>query len=192
MRYYKRLKQFKSKRCKFDLNEMSAYSYNWWKFVECRNGRVYFNDATYSMQTGVQQYIIKNLLNCLGIKYTIKYYKLGLNNLIEEINRIKSEIYSIQLKIDNPKSHKKTNEKRIKWIKHLKNQIKDVKKYSKMRITEYKGRINLKNIPKPVPLSENEKIHRNAKRIANKTGRDYSEVYNELKFNVDIKKLLNY
>lgn len=139
MRYYKRLKVFKSKRCWFDPYEMVADSYDWWRFVECRQRYgVIFNDSSYSMQTGVQQYTIKTLLKKLGVKYKTVYVRCGLQNIQGEINNKKFEIKEYKEAIKKPRTWKKTNKRRISWIAHLEREIVRLKKLDAAKTTTYK------------------------------------------------------
>lgn len=138
MRFAIKQQMFKSKRCEFNIGSMEAWSYRWWKFVECRNGRVYFNGAQYSMQTGKQQGIVSDLLKDMGIKYHTLYIKAGLHNIKGEIENIKHEIEETLSSIANPRSRKATNKDRTKRIQYLKNQITRLEAYNKLKVeTKY-------------------------------------------------------
>lgn len=137
MRYYVRANQFKSERCVFDPFEMEAWSYNWWKFLECRNGKVYFNGASYSMQTSKQQRMVREKLKLLGVKYQELSVKAGLQNIPKEIENVEFEITQELTAIANPKSRSKKNKARREHIKYLHAKIDRLKAYDKLEITSY-------------------------------------------------------
>ena len=43
-RYVKRDNKLKSSNFEFDLDSISAYSYDWWKFVTIYKGKIIFNN----------------------------------------------------------------------------------------------------------------------------------------------------
>lgn len=151
MRYFTRLKVFKSKRCTFDPHAMEAWSYDWWQFVACRNGRVYFNAAGYSMQTRKQQTIIRGLLETLGVKYRTVWIRCGLQNVPGEIRNLESLISEIREAMANPRSRAATNRFRLRRIRYLEAQIVRLKAFSKLKASPYRGRLNFDALPKPKP-----------------------------------------
>ena len=160
MHYYKRLKIFKSKRCTFDPHSMSAWSYNWWEFVACIDGKVVFNNASYSMQTGIQQRKVRELLNCLGVKYRTVYIKSGLQSLSKEGEWLKYKITELNAAINKPRSQKRANKWRVARIKFLNKEIENLKILSRKKRTEFKGKLDFSKLPEPRKLSEQQKARR--------------------------------
>lgn len=151
MYYFPKLKVFKSERCEFDPHNMIAHSYGWWQFVACIRGEVVFNNARYSMQTGKQQAIIRDLLNKLGVKYRTVSIKSGLtrSQLQREIGTTRYNIGQLENAIANPRSRAKTNEWRGRQIGSLERHIITVRKLMRAsRSKAYKGKLNFSAIPK--------------------------------------------
>lgn len=71
MKYYKRLKIYKASNVTFDRATMQAYSYNWWRFVARIDGKVVFNNHSYSPSTCKHQYKVRDLLSELGINIDV-------------------------------------------------------------------------------------------------------------------------
>lgn len=53
--------------CYVNLNDLSAWSYNWWQFVRVVNGKVVFNNYNYSSSTNKHQSTVRSALAHLGI-----------------------------------------------------------------------------------------------------------------------------
>lgn len=68
MKYYTRLHMFKGSNNVFNPIEMTAYSYNWWRYLEIIKGKLVFNDYSYSQQTNNHQGSLWGVLRQLGIK----------------------------------------------------------------------------------------------------------------------------
>lgn len=68
MKYLKKSNTYKASNVVFNANTLEAYSYGWWKFVAVVEGKVIFNDYTFSVSTRGHQSKIKNLLEKLNIK----------------------------------------------------------------------------------------------------------------------------
>lgn len=71
MKYYARLKIYKSNNVTFDPETLSAYSYDWWQFVRVINGKVVFNGYFYSPTTAKHQSKVRNLLASLNINIDV-------------------------------------------------------------------------------------------------------------------------
>jgi hypothetical protein len=128
MRYYKRLKVYKSNNNYFDPNKIEAYSYNWWKFVSIIKGKIVFNTYRYSNTTSRHQYNVRSVMRDLGIKIDCKIdCPKGLDHLYSGIVYYQYEISKLKELINNPKSRKFTNIDRLKRIKELELKIKEVK-----------------------------------------------------------------
>ena len=54
--------------CTFDPKTFVGLSYNWWLFVSQIDGKVIFNNYSYSVTTSSHQSSMRSLLNDLGIK----------------------------------------------------------------------------------------------------------------------------
>lgn len=124
LRIVKTKNQYKASNVVFDANTMEAYSYGWWKFVSIINGRVIFNDFSYSKSTVQHQSKIVNLLHILNIK--IDHFVLcprGLQDLNSGIEYSEIRIEQLQHDINKPKSHKAKNMQKLeeinKYIKHI-------------------------------------------------------------------------
>lgn len=59
-------------RCTFDPNVIDARSYDWWQFVMVCDGKVIFNNYSYSHTTSSHQRMVRLLLKQLGIKIDIE------------------------------------------------------------------------------------------------------------------------
>ena len=126
--YKKKLNQYKTNTFEFNLNNCTAFSYNWWQFVFKYQDTIYFNNAHYSMQTYGHQRMAQNILeleNAEAHGYKIKYVyvKMGLNNIDREIGNKLNDIRCIQDKMNNPNSRKKTNIDRVSSIENIRDQI---------------------------------------------------------------------
>jgi len=75
LKYYTRLNTFKSRSGKVEFNPvtMIGTSYRHWTFVKKVNGKLLFNNSSYSMTTNRHQSQMRTLLNELGLKYTVIY-----------------------------------------------------------------------------------------------------------------------
>ncbi len=72
MRYMKRTGIYKINNCTFDPTSIEVFSYSWWKFVAVIDGKVVFNNYSYSKSTTKHQWKVKRLMNELGIKIDIE------------------------------------------------------------------------------------------------------------------------
>lgn len=70
MKYKPRLKVYKSSTGKnvYNPETRQAYSYDWWRYVDFKKGKVIFNNASYSKTTNKHQSECRSLLKELGIK----------------------------------------------------------------------------------------------------------------------------
>jgi hypothetical protein len=68
MKYFSRLKMYKSHNVKFNPETMDAHSYSWWRFVARIDGKIIFNSYRYSVTTAKHQREVRAILNDLGIK----------------------------------------------------------------------------------------------------------------------------
>lgn len=72
MKYFKRAGIYKASNVTFDPSTITAYSYNWWKFVGLVEGKVIFNNYSYSVSTSKHQSKVRQLLATLGVKIDLE------------------------------------------------------------------------------------------------------------------------
>jgi len=136
-RYVQRDNEFKSMRFTFNLNTCEAYSYDWWLFVKRVDHTIYFNNASYSMETSKHQEMAMNILALEqpkkhGLKVKTVYIKEGLNHLDRAIINRLHEIETLKAKIAAPRTHKKTNAWRVERIKEVEKDIAEIKEMQKL------------------------------------------------------------
>jgi len=130
--YKPRLGTFKSSSGKVEFNPstMIATSYTHWTFVKKVNGKLLFNNASYSMTTNRHQSQVRTLLSQLSIKYTtINMPNNGdLDNLSNETTLRKyEEMIDFEIEVFNTtKGRLKTgaHQNRLWNINNLKKEIK--------------------------------------------------------------------
>jgi hypothetical protein len=121
MKYYSRLKIYKASNVTLDKNEISAYSYRWWKFLTVHNGVVVFNRAYYSSSTNRHQSkVLNEIRGDIKIDLVLRHTLLGLNNLElaidDEINCLCRINIDLAETIKAPRTHKAKNEERKQSI----------------------------------------------------------------------------
>lgn len=101
MKYFKKLKLYKSSNLTLDIENGIAYSYGWYEIAKRVNGQWYVNDYSYSQSTIKHVIKIKSQLNELGIDFLtvespsglqspmagFSYYNDKINNLNTLINK---------------------------------------------------------------------------------------------------------
>jgi hypothetical protein len=125
MKYYKRLKLYKSSNLVFDPEKIEAYSYGHWKFVTKIKNKVIFNWFRYSASTHKHQCKVSHLLRELKIKidlYVYDYSGLGKTGLSLSscLNYFYENLFLSEIKIKRSKNKYK--------LKSYKNNIKIYKK----------------------------------------------------------------
>jgi len=129
MRYYKRLKVYKSNNVVFDPTTCSAYSYEWWKFVGMVNGKVLFNNYNYSNTTCKHQSKVRSLLDSLNIKIdAFVEFPRGLDDANSAISHYIDKISHLKAELAKPRSQFKTNVKRLFTMAEHDKKIKLIKK----------------------------------------------------------------
>jgi hypothetical protein len=127
MKYFKRLKVYKASNVLFDPEKIEAYSYNWWSFVKNIEGKVIFNNYNYSNSTCKHQSKVRSLLCKLNIKVdAVIECPKGLQNLESGIVYYKRKIKKLKEDICKPRTHKKTNEKRLIDIERYNEKIEEI------------------------------------------------------------------
>src|SRR5574338_865594 len=130
MRYYSRLKQYKNSSGTNVFNAVTqiATSYDWWIYLKRINGRLVFNNYTYSNTTAKHQSKMRQLLRQLGLEIDLFIEAPnGLQDLNSAIQYYNYKIKKLDEAIDNPKSKNETNVERLKKIEHYMAKIETIK-----------------------------------------------------------------
>ena len=128
-RFVKTQNKLKSSNFEFDLNSTTATSYDWWIFVTKENGKVIFNNYSYSVSTRKHQSKAWRILGYeadLTLQFTAKSLNSLREALNEEIRLTNDEINNIFRQIAKKGSRKATNEKRMERIEKLNQHIRNV------------------------------------------------------------------
>lgn len=94
LKYYKRAGVYKNSTGsnKFNPETLEAHSYDWWKYVAKIDGKVVFNNYSYSVTTSGHQSAMRSLLSELGIKIDLFIEApQGLDKLCQELEWNKSK-----------------------------------------------------------------------------------------------------
>jgi hypothetical protein len=128
MKYFKRLKVYKSNNCLFNPKTLECFSYLWWCFSKLIGDTVIFNNTSYSLSTTKHQYncieLVHDEAKKRGYKViVVNFYGLSLdrNNDLFTIGRLikgyEREIEKLKVTILNPRTREATNLVRKKTIK---------------------------------------------------------------------------
>jgi len=131
-RYVKRDNSIKSSNFEMNLNTLNAYSYNWWLFCTRFNGKVIFNNTTYSMSTCKHQnkaWRVLNYQSDLTLVNTRKSLSDLQGALNDEIKNTKAGILELINTIRKPRTRKSTNQERRKKINAMIKHIYKVRKF---------------------------------------------------------------
>jgi hypothetical protein len=129
MKYMKRSKVYKASNVEFNPETKIALSYNWWQFVKPINGKLVFNNYSYSSTTRGHQYETKRLLETLGYKIDIMIESpRGLQDIQSAITFYKVRIETLEAEMKKPRTQKKKNYERASIIYTYMNKIEEVKK----------------------------------------------------------------
>lgn len=116
MKYHTRSKEWRASNVSFNADTLKAYSYAWWRFVDVVNGKVVFNNYTYSMTTNRHQSKVRSLMRTLGIAIDVTIEcpaGLQAHDWIEStVKHYQYKIDTLRQLIANPKSRKTTNDAR--------------------------------------------------------------------------------
>ena len=122
-----------SGKCRFYGDTIEATSYGHWTFVKKINGKVFFNDYTYSNTTSKHQWEMRHFLKERGIKIDyIVYFRESLNEYSLKEHGLKSFYAAAIQKIvqNNTKRVRNTTKQyNINCIKELKNDIKELREF---------------------------------------------------------------
>lgn len=129
MKYFKRLEVYKASNVTFNPKSLEAYSYGYWRFVECINGKIVFNNFYYSPTTNRHQSKVRRLMNDLGINIDLEIsVPCGLQRTKTEIfkslhHHYTSKITKLMVAINKPRSQKAKNIERQACIDSLLKQV---------------------------------------------------------------------
>lgn len=130
MRYYKTLRLYKnsSGTNKLDMNQFEAVSYNWWVYLKRINGKLVFNNYSYSPTTCGHQSRMRRLLRSLNIEPDL-YIEVpnGLQDLNSAITYYNYKIEKLDQAIDAKGSRNETNVQRLKQIEHYNTKIEEIR-----------------------------------------------------------------
>lgn len=124
MKFMKRAGIYKASNVTFNPDTCQAYSYDWWRFVDVVNGKVIFNNITYSQSTCKHQSKVRSLLNELGVKidFTIKS-RSGLQRdawKAESVSNIQDNINALETVLANTRRKKSLDAGRVVSLNTLK------------------------------------------------------------------------
>lgn len=115
MAWYPRLKRWKGCNGKATFNPANetAYSYDWWRFVERIDGLLVFNAYRYSSTTTSHQYAVRWVLRELGIGINLEIEAPGgLQDLDSAIRHYEGRIEALEKAVNAKGSRKAKNKQR--------------------------------------------------------------------------------
>ena len=122
MKFIKKRNQYEASNVTCNIEELTAFSYNWWKFLAVINGKLVFNDYSYSTSTRKHQIKVRNLLAEKGIKIdVIVESPKGLSDLWEEsaLNLLKYEKQQLTEILANNRRKKALDESRLQRLEQI-------------------------------------------------------------------------
>jgi hypothetical protein len=136
VKYYKRLKKYKSSNFEFDLASQNATSYGWWDLMNVQKGKVVFNTYIYSISTAKHIGNLHSIVNALGLKSVI-YVNSAVNiknsDWIETYSRkLTKEILLIETTIDR----KRNKSWYMRQLKQYKTELKKLESVFKFKLTK--------------------------------------------------------
>ena len=134
MKYYKKLKVYKNSTGSnvVDLENMIATSYGWWPYLKLINGKVVFNNGTYSPTTRKHQNNCLRVLEENNIDIDIMLYSTShLDDLHGIWNDYRAKVIHLIRMIKRPRSRKVNNLERIRCIKGFRKQMSQIKELMK-------------------------------------------------------------
>jgi hypothetical protein len=114
MKYYKRLKVYKSSNGNnvVDLVNKTAFSYDWWQYLKDFNGKLVFNNYSYSSSTGKHQRDALTVLrqNNIKIDAFLEVPKGFQNHFWVETTKehYNYKISKVNARLTNPRTRSKT------------------------------------------------------------------------------------
>lgn len=141
MKFIKKRNQYESANVTLNLEEMTAYSYGWWKFLAVINGKIVFNNYSYSNSTCKHQSKVRRMLEEKGIKIDLNVntslslngntrysYGTELDALKDAIHTDLIEIKELETILANPRRKKALDESRLEQIEGLKMHINEIER----------------------------------------------------------------
>lgn len=123
MKFKPRRGRYESSNVSFDPDFCWAYSYGWWRFVDKVNGKVIFNNYSYSQSTNKHQSKVRGLLRDLGIEIDfVVYSQAGLHSSgwkVHAVQTLTDSIEAVKSQLSNPRRHKKLDEERVLRLNQL-------------------------------------------------------------------------
>ncbi len=111
--FKKHANRYEISNCYLQLDPLIAYSYNWWEFVKVINGKLIFNNFTYSATTTAHQYKTRRLLRQLGLVIDVEIEApSGLQSMANTVLHYGRLIASLERDIAKPRSNKRKNTER--------------------------------------------------------------------------------
>lgn len=105
---------YKAANVTFDASQIEAFSYGWWKFVKVIQGKIVFNEYSYSTTTSKHQYKVKALMRELGIDVDL-YVKTKASLDKQTLKELKAETIKIEAERENQiKENRKASYQRRK------------------------------------------------------------------------------
>lgn len=108
MKYYKRLKLYKTSNCVFNPETMYATSYGWYDLLKKINGKIVLNTYRYSTSTGKHIRDVRGMLDKLNILYETLEAPRGLQNLEVAKTYYENMIDERAAKISAPRTRQST------------------------------------------------------------------------------------
>ncbi len=106
MKYMKKAEIYKNSTgsCTYDPRKEEAHSYSWWCFLKRINGKLVFNNYSYSVSTTAHQSRIRSMLSNEGIEIDLFIESpRGLDNLSSAVNHYMYLIDEAREKLTKPR-----------------------------------------------------------------------------------------
>lgn len=91
---------YKAANVTFDASQIEAFSYGWWKFVKVIQGKIVFNEYSYSTTTSKHQYKVKALMRELGLEVDL-YVKTKASLDKQTLKELNAETIKIETEREN-------------------------------------------------------------------------------------------
>jgi hypothetical protein len=123
MKYFKRANLYKASNVSFSPETCEARSYDWWVFTKMINGKLVFNNHSYSSSTIKHLYKVRSLLSDLGLKIDLVVNaRCGLQNdewKTQAVASVASEIESINKALASTRRKKALDVPRLERLNEL-------------------------------------------------------------------------
>lgn len=117
MKYYTRSKEYRASNVTLSVDPLEARSYAWWIFLKRINGKLVFNNYSYSPSTSGHQRKVRAQLERMGIRpdCTIECPK-GLQDLASGIAYYTDQIERVYCEFANPRRRRSKDIERLETI----------------------------------------------------------------------------